>query len=118
MRRRTIGKRLRKKLQEVKQQLSRRMHDSLESVGKWLGSVVRGYFNYHAVPGNLRDWRAFGGKSCGCGGERSAAAASATVGVGIASRLSSRLACPDDASCIPILRCGLPLNIPGRSRMR
>ena len=29
------------------------------ATGKWLKSVVLGYFNYHAVPGNLRALRAF-----------------------------------------------------------
>jgi hypothetical protein len=28
------------------------MHDKVASVGKWLRSVVQGWFNYHAVPGN------------------------------------------------------------------
>jgi RNA-directed DNA polymerase len=28
------------------------MHDALAQTGKWLKSVVRGYFNYCAVPGN------------------------------------------------------------------
>ena len=53
MKRRTIAKRLRAKLQELKQQLRRRRHDPVAQTGKWLRSVVQGYFNYHAVPGNL-----------------------------------------------------------------
>jgi len=53
VRRQTIGKRMRAKLQEIKQQLRRRMHDPVPQTGKWLRSVVQGYFNYHAVPGNL-----------------------------------------------------------------
>jgi RNA-directed DNA polymerase len=53
VRRQTIGKRMRAKLQEIKQQLQRRMHDPVPQTGKWLRSVVQGYFNYHAVPGNL-----------------------------------------------------------------
>ena len=28
-------------------------------LGKWLRSVVQGYFNYHAVPGNLANLRSF-----------------------------------------------------------
>ena len=28
------------------------MHDAVVEVGGWLRSVVRGWFNYHAVPGN------------------------------------------------------------------
>jgi RNA-directed DNA polymerase len=49
----TIAKRMRAKLQEIKQQLRRRMHDRVEQTGKWLKSVVQGFFNYHAVPGNM-----------------------------------------------------------------
>jgi group II intron reverse transcriptase/maturase len=53
VRRMTIRKRMRKKLQEIKQQLRKRMHDAVPQTGKWLRSVVQGYFNYYAVPGNL-----------------------------------------------------------------
>ena len=52
IKRRSIAKRMRAKLQEVKQQLIRRMHCLVVEVGAWLRSVVRGWFNYHAVPGN------------------------------------------------------------------
>jgi group II intron reverse transcriptase/maturase len=53
VRRTTIRKRMRKKLQEIKQQLRQRMHDPVPQTGEWLKSVVQGYFNYYAVPGNL-----------------------------------------------------------------
>jgi group II intron reverse transcriptase/maturase len=53
VKRRTIAKRRRAKLQEIKQQLQRRRHDPVAQTGEWLRSVVQGYFNYHAVPGNL-----------------------------------------------------------------
>jgi len=53
VKRKTIGKRMRAKLQEVKGQLRTRMHDPVAPTGKWLKSVVQGYFNYHAVPGNI-----------------------------------------------------------------
>ena len=53
VRRRTIAKRLRGKLRELKQQLRRRRHEPVAHTGEWLRSVVQGYFNYHAVPGNL-----------------------------------------------------------------
>ena len=33
-------------------QLRQRMHEPPEQTGEWLQSVVQGYFNYHAVPGN------------------------------------------------------------------
>lgn len=50
--RKTITKRMRAKLQAIKQELRRKMHQSAMQVGIWLKQVVRGYFNYHAVPGN------------------------------------------------------------------
>ena len=49
MKRRTIRKRVRGKLQQIKQQLRKRMHDQVPHTGEWLKSVVQGYFNYHAV---------------------------------------------------------------------
>jgi group II intron reverse transcriptase/maturase len=53
VRRISIRKRMRAKLQQVKLQLRRRMHDPVSQTGNWLKSVVQGYFNYHAVPGNV-----------------------------------------------------------------
>src|SRR5215471_12777018 len=53
VKRRTIAKRLRGKLQKIKQQLRRRRHEPVAETGKWLKSGVQGYFLYHAVPGNL-----------------------------------------------------------------
>jgi group II intron reverse transcriptase/maturase len=50
--RQTIRKRLQAKLKAVKTELRRRMHDSVPTVGKWLGSVVRGHFQYYGVPMN------------------------------------------------------------------
>ena len=54
LKRKTIAKRMRAKLQEIKQELRRRMHDPIEQTGRWLQSVVQGYFNYHAIPGNMQ----------------------------------------------------------------
>jgi len=53
VRRKTIAKRMRAKLQELKRKLAVRRHDPVPETGKWLKSVVQGYFNYHAVPSNL-----------------------------------------------------------------
>ncbi len=52
VRRKTIAKRLRTKVKEVKQLLMRRRHTPVPEQGRWLRSVVQGYFNYHGVPGN------------------------------------------------------------------
>ncbi len=59
VKRRTIRKRLRAKLLEIKQQLQRRRHAPVAETGEWLRSVVQGYFNYHAVPGNLDSLETF-----------------------------------------------------------
>ena len=53
VRRMTIRKRMRGKLRKIGQQLRERMHDPVPHTGRWLQSIVRGYFNYYAVPGNL-----------------------------------------------------------------
>jgi RNA-directed DNA polymerase len=52
VRRKTVKKRMRAKLEAIKAELRRRMHEPLASIGEWLRSVVRGYFQYHAIPGN------------------------------------------------------------------
>jgi RNA-directed DNA polymerase len=52
IKRKSIAKRLRAKLQEIKMQLKLRMHDGVTEVGGWLRSVVQGWYNYHAIPGN------------------------------------------------------------------
>jgi RNA-directed DNA polymerase len=51
--------RLRAKLMEIKQELRRRMHQPIPVQGTWLMRVVKGYFNYHAVPTNRRALVAF-----------------------------------------------------------
>src|ERR1700738_3387309 len=50
---------LRAKLRRLKQEMWRRMHHPIPQQGKWLGHVVRGYFNYHAVPMNFRSLAVF-----------------------------------------------------------
>src|SRR5215472_10541340 len=57
--RKTVRKRLLAKLKQVKDELRTRMHRPLAEVGKWLRRVVQGYFNYHAVPGNLASLQSF-----------------------------------------------------------
>jgi len=52
LKRKTISKRMRAKLAEVKDQLRRRMHLPIPEQGRWLASVVRGHLAYYAVPGN------------------------------------------------------------------
>lgn len=57
--RKTVGKRLRAKLQEVKAELKRRMHWPVPVVGKWLRSVISGYNRYFGVPTNQTALHAF-----------------------------------------------------------
>jgi hypothetical protein len=45
--------RMRIKLQEIKGELRRRMHQPIPEQGKWLRQVVTGFFAYHAVPTNF-----------------------------------------------------------------
>jgi RNA-directed DNA polymerase len=52
--RKSLGDRMRAKLQEVHEELRRRRHQAIPLQGEWLRSVVSGYFNYHAVPTNSR----------------------------------------------------------------
>jgi group II intron reverse transcriptase/maturase len=59
VKRKTIRKRLSAKLNELKGELRRRWHQPVAEVGKWLKSVVQGYFNYHAVPGNMDSLNTF-----------------------------------------------------------
>jgi group II intron reverse transcriptase/maturase len=59
VKRETATKRLRAKLTEVKSELALRRHEPIPQQGKWLRSVVRGYFNYHGVPGNTAALKAF-----------------------------------------------------------
>jgi group II intron reverse transcriptase/maturase len=66
--RHTDPKRMRATLKAINVALKRRRHDPVPEQGRWLGSVVRGYFAYFAVPTNsqvmarfrsevIRHWR-------------------------------------------------------------
>jgi hypothetical protein len=50
---------MRAKLKMINEEMRRRMHRPIPVQGKWLRYVVRGYFNYHAVPTNFRALVAF-----------------------------------------------------------
>jgi hypothetical protein len=55
----TMKKRFNAKLHKVKAELRKRMHQSIAEQAKWLSSVVRGYYQYHAIPGNWKILGAF-----------------------------------------------------------
>ena len=59
LRRKTIAKRLRVKINEVKEVLMRCRHRPMPEQGGWLRSVVQGHFNYYGVPGNRKALDAF-----------------------------------------------------------
>ena len=47
------------KLKDIQIKLKQRMHDTVGDTVKWLQSVVRGYFQYHAIPGNEAQLKSF-----------------------------------------------------------
>src|SRR6201984_1616261 len=55
----TIRKRLQAKLNEVKAELQRRMHEPIPEQGNWLQAVVRGHIRYYGVPMNTLALRLF-----------------------------------------------------------
>jgi group II intron reverse transcriptase/maturase len=57
--RRTRRDRMQTKLLEIKEELRRRMHQSIPQQGTWLKQLVSGFFNYHAVPTNTVALNAF-----------------------------------------------------------
>lgn len=59
LKRKTRPDRMRAKLQAIKQELRRRMHQPIPAQGKWLAQVITGYFNYFAVPTNGRALASF-----------------------------------------------------------
>jgi group II intron reverse transcriptase/maturase len=60
----TIKKRMRATLAAIRAKLLRRRHEPVAVIGRWLGRVVQGYFNYHAVPGNMRRLSGFRSEVC------------------------------------------------------
>jgi RNA-directed DNA polymerase len=59
LRRITDRKRVRAKLRALKGEMRRRMHLPIPEQGRWLASVLRGHYNYYAVPDNAEALQAF-----------------------------------------------------------
>ena len=57
--RKTSSKKFQTKLKDLKSQMSRRRHDDPAQTGGWLQSVLRGWCQYYAVPGNYVRLRQF-----------------------------------------------------------
>ena len=55
----TSKKKMRAKLKSVKTEMRKRMHLPIPDQGRWLASVLRGHYNYYAVPDNSQALRAF-----------------------------------------------------------
>ena len=55
----TDSKRMRAKLRALKGESERRRHLPIPEQGRWLASVLRGHYNYYAVPENIEALRAF-----------------------------------------------------------
>jgi len=57
--RQTVRSRMSRKLQEIKAELRKRMHEPVPKQGDWLASVVGGFVRYHGVPTNWSAVRHF-----------------------------------------------------------
>jgi group II intron reverse transcriptase/maturase len=60
LKRKSRSDRVRAKLQVIKEEMRRRMHETIDEQGAWLRRVVMGFYAYHAVPTNaaaLGDFR-------------------------------------------------------------
>ena len=62
--RKTAKARMVAKLRAVKAELRRRMHEPLPQVGAWVQQVLTGYYQYHAIPGNLTQLSVFHRRLC------------------------------------------------------
>ena len=59
VKRQTAHKKMRAKLQDLRKELRRRMHDPVPEIGRWLGTVLTGHYQYYAVPFNRPKISAF-----------------------------------------------------------
>lgn len=59
IKRKTKRKKFKKKLEEVKTELKKRMHHEFKETAQWLRSVLIGHRNYYAVPGNMKAVKEF-----------------------------------------------------------
>ena len=60
----TVKKRMRSTLKAIREKLRVTRHKPLAEVGKWLGRVVQGYFNYYGIPGNIYRLNSFRKEAC------------------------------------------------------
>jgi RNA-directed DNA polymerase len=55
----TDSKRMRAKLRALKGEIERRRHQPIPQQAHWLANVLRGHYQYYAVPENIEAVRAF-----------------------------------------------------------
>jgi hypothetical protein len=60
----TSKKRMRATLTAIRETLHRRRHEPVPVIGAWLTRVLSGYFEYHAVPTNLKRLEGFRTEVC------------------------------------------------------
>jgi RNA-directed DNA polymerase len=116
--RKTVGKRMTAKLKDLSAKLRKRMNDPIAETGGWLTQVVRGYLNYHAIPGNLPRFKGSDGRQRVNGCSPYSGAVNVAGGPRSASRHSSINTCLSQESYILIPWTGLPPNIQDKSRVR
>jgi len=59
VKRQTARKKMQAKIAEIRKELRRRMHEPVCEVGRWLGKVLMGHYQYYAVPNNFPKLSAF-----------------------------------------------------------
>ena len=62
----------------IRDALYRKRHKPVPVVGAWLKRIINGYFEYHAVPTNLKRLEGFGTEVCPLGGMLSCVGANDT----------------------------------------
>jgi RNA-directed DNA polymerase len=116
--RKTVKKRMRAKLQALKEELRKRMHEPIVETGKWLKTVVRGYFQYHAIPGNTGSLGRFRERLTRLWWQNIRRRSQQRQPTGSNYTLYSYVGCQFPESFILFQMCGLTPCIRGRSRMR
>ena len=115
--RETAEKRMRAKLQQIKQELRA---GCTSRFSQWAVAqrVVLGYYQYHAVPGNLWPFGRFRRRLVAYGGMYCAAEAKVAGDLGEVEPASSTGGFLHHVLCILTRRCVSTPRIQGRSRMR
>jgi len=57
--RKTMAKKMAAKLKELSAQLRKRINHRISEVGQWLGTVLKGHYQYYGVPRNYKSLRVF-----------------------------------------------------------